>query len=309
MGSASLKRGDSLLRAPTYRSERMTQALAVFVANLAACGARADLDTTADGAGSGVPSPTVVAISAGTNHTCALTSDGTVACWGDDYNGQLGNGTRNNSPTPVTVSGLRDITAISADGDHTCALRSDHTVACWGDNTYDEPSDGAVLSGAFGSPTPRAVSSLHDVAGISCGGGHTCTVLLDRTVKCWGGNLYGQLGDGTANASQSPVLVVNLPGAMDVSAGGTHTCALLSDATVACWGDNAYGQLGNGTATASMTPVAIPNLRGVVAVSAHGAHTCALLSDATVACWGDNDYGQLVTAPRAGRSLARAIRT
>ena len=118
--------------------------------------------------------------------------------------------------------------------------------------------------------------------------------MTDGTVRCWGENDFGQLGNGTTAASTTPVQVAGIAGALNVSAGWRHTCALLGDGTVQCWGQNQFAQLGDGTTTSRTTPVPVSAVAGAVAVTAgwwH--HSCALLGDGTVRCWGDNQWGQL----------------
>jgi alpha-tubulin suppressor-like RCC1 family protein len=140
-------------------------------------------------------------------HTCALLSGGTVACWGANAYGQLGDGTTTSSPIPVQVKGvggtgsLSNVIAISAGRYHTCALVTGGTVECWGDNFNGQLGNGAPLYGA-NSTTPVQVkdtggtNNLTGVSQISAGGSHTCAVLSDQTVSCWGDNAYGQLGSG-----------------------------------------------------------------------------------------------------------------
>jgi hypothetical protein len=132
---------------------------------------------------------------------------------------------------------------------------------------------------------------------VSAGGGHTCALLSDATVKCWGANGKGQLGDGTRTRRLTAVAVKGLTGVTGVSASGS-TCAALADGTARCWGENRYGELGDGTTTARSLPVAVQGLTNVVAVSAGTTSACAVLADHTVACWGDNSRGQLGNGTR-----------
>ena len=132
--------------------------------------------------------------------------------------------------------------------------------------------------------------SMTDVA---AGTLHSCAVFDDGSVRCWGFNGAGRLGDGTTINRLTPVPVTGLTGAVGVDVAFSHSCALRSDGTVVCWGENGDGQLGDGTLTDRSAPVAMTELTGTVGVCTDDAHSCALKSDGTVACWGDNDYYQL----------------
>ncbi|MEW6684219.1 MAG: HYR domain-containing protein, partial [Nitrospirota bacterium] len=257
-------------------------------------------------------------IAAGYNHTCALLADGTVHCWGDNTYGKLGDGT--NAPfstVPVSVSGMSTATTIAAGVAHTCALLADGTVHCWGDNTYGELGDGMNTPL---SNVPVSVSGISTATAIATGAFHTCALLADGTVHCWGDNTYGELGDGmNTPLSNVPVSVSGISTATAIAAGYDHTCALLADGTVHCWGRNGDGQLGDGTnAPFSTVPVSVSGISTATAIAAGDLHTCALTSDGTVECWGQNFYGQLgdgTNAPSAvpvsvsGISTATAIAT
>lgn len=149
----------------------------------------------------------VTAITAGVDHTCALLSTGAVRCWGRNTDGRLGDGTMTNRLTPTPVLGLTSgVTAISAGARHTCALLSSGDVRCWGSNSSGQLGDGTTTNRS----TPVAVGSLAEgVARLAPGrGAHTCVVLASGAVRCWGGNLQGQLGDGTTTNRTVPVAVV-----------------------------------------------------------------------------------------------------
>ena len=250
-----------------------------------------------------------ITISSGGSHTCAILDDGTVSCWGKNYNGQLGDGTGGdytndyNRNTPTQTSNLgtgRTAVAISSGDRHTCAILDDGSVSCWGNNDGGQLGDGTTTQ----RNTPTQTSSLgtgRTAVAISSGGYHTCAILDDASVSCWGSNSDGQLGDGTSTNRNTPTQTSSLGtnrGAVAISTGQYHTCAILDDGSVSCWGDNSSGQLGDGTSNNNRyTPTQTSSLgtgRTAVAISSGTApHTCAILDDASVSCWGDNSGGQL----------------
>jgi alpha-tubulin suppressor-like RCC1 family protein len=201
----------------------------------------------------------VQAIAAGAVHTCALLGDNTVACWGYNNRGQLGNGTTTNSASPVVVPNLTAVTAISAGLDFTCALPP---VVCWGANDVGQLGNGTTvdsltpvvvnLGGVAGCASPTGAPCLH------LGSQHACALLSDGLVDCWGSNTSGQLGNGTPSSySPTPVQVSNLSGVTAISTGAAHSCAL-SNGSLMCWGDNTSDQLGaNLTSLYSATPVPV----------------------------------------------------
>ena len=250
----------------------------------------------------------VAAISAGYDFTCALTEEGDVKCWGDNSQGQLGDGTIQPRLTPVAVVGLPSgIQAIGASG-HTCALTADGSIYCWGRNVKGQLGNGATSMRP--NPRPVAVAGLPGpMRAISAGGDHTCAITAQGAALCWGFNNMGQLGDGTLESRLSPVAVIGLPGEVaSLSTGEYHTCASLTDGSAWCWGDNGEGRLGDGTTTDRRTPVAVAGLAaGVRGISAGLSYTCAVTSGG-VRCWGANWAGQLGDGTLTGRTTPVDVR-
>jgi len=237
------------------------------------------------------PPPVTLAIDAGNNHACALRSNGTVACWGSNANGQLGDGTYTSSNVPVVVTGLSGATAIAAGDNHSCATRSDGTARCWGSNANGQLGNGTYTD----SNVPVVVTGLTAAATIAAGRAHSCATRSDGTARCWGSNLNGQLGnDGIYSNFNVPVTVAGLSSATAIAAGGAHSCATRTDGTAHCWGFNYFGQLGDGTNKFdSKVPVTVAGLSGATAIDAGRSHSCATRSDGTARCWGYNANGQL----------------
>jgi len=232
----------------------------------------------------------VTQVAAGSVHSLALRSDGTVWAWGENRDGVLGDGTTADRFVPVQVSGLTGIVQIAASGSRSLALRSDGTVWAWGANTYGQLGDGTT---AYQRLIPVKVAGLTGVTRIAAGGLHSLALLSDGTVRAWGYNDFGQLGDGTVTDRSAPVKVAGLTGVTQIAAGAWHSLAVRSDGTVWAWGYNPTGQLGDGTVTNRHTPVKVSGLTGATQVSAGGSHSLALRSDGTVRGWGANANGQL----------------
>jgi alpha-tubulin suppressor-like RCC1 family protein len=230
------------------------------------------------------------AISVGFNYSCALLADGTIKCWGENGEGELGNGTVTDAATPVTVSGITTATAVAAGQFHTCALLADRTVKCWGTNVSGQLGNGGTPTNFL---TPVTVTAINTATAISAGAQHSCALLADATIKCWGDNSTAQLGIGNQLRVTGPVTVTGITTAVAVQAGTFNSCALLADATEQCWGANPQGQLGNGTLTPSLTAAPVTGINNAVAIGSIRFFSCAALADDTVKCWGENESGEL----------------
>jgi hypothetical protein len=196
-------------------------------------------------------SSNVVQVSSGAadiSHHCAVLDDGTMMCWGPNDSGQIGDGSTTQRSTPVSVMAnsttkLAGVTQICEGGYHTCALRQDGTIWCWGSDQYGQIG----VPTAIRNPYPVGPVALpHAATQVGCGGNHTCALLDNRDVWCWGENGSGALGNGSTVQAWAPVGPVFSGGAR-LELGFTHTCVRKTDGTTWCWGDNGYGQLGDGS--------------------------------------------------------------
>jgi len=261
---------------------------------------------------------TAKGLAVGDFHTCAVLDNNTVRCWGYGNEGQLGYGNRNQigndevpgSVGPVNLGAGRTATAITAGGNHTCAVLDNGAVRCWGLGEFGQLGNGATASIGDneqpGDVAPVNLGAGRTATAVTAGLGHSCAVLDNGDVRCWGIGGNGQLGYGATAAvlDPGPLAPVNLgPGrtARAITAGASHTCAVLDNGSVRCWGLNDIGQLGSGNTTSvgdneapgSVAPVDLGPGRTAIAISSGGEHTCAVLDNGAVRCWGSGLFGQL----------------
>ncbi|MBI4703636.1 MAG: hypothetical protein HY744_21200, partial [Deltaproteobacteria bacterium] len=237
------------------------------------------------------------AISLGSHFSCALLRNGKVACWGAGDLGQTGLGwlVDKDAPTMQQSPENHDIIDISMGLAHGCAVRADGTAWCWGDDKYEQLGDGPSPPSSKKKNPVQVVDISHAIA-ISAGYDHGCVLERPGTMKCWGGNSLGDVGDGTTETRPSPVQVLGLPApATSINAAYLNTCARLADGTLACWGYNFWGALGQGNFDDRHEPVLVPGLAGVAQPSAGGVgeHHCVSLASTEVKCWGFGMYGEI----------------
>ncbi len=278
-----------------------------------------------DAVGGSVYAPS---LTGGSQHTCAIRGT-VVKCWGINNFGQLGIGdTANRGDNPgemgaslpaVNLGTGRTATALSAGNDHTCALLDNGSVKCWGLNNVGQLGLSITTTlgdnpGEMGDSLPTVnLGTGRTATAIAAGRNHTCALLDNGTVKCWGGGAQGALGQGdTANRGDAPnQMGNNLPAialgtgrtAVAITAGNDNTCALLDNATVKCWGSNGNGELGLGDVNNrgdgpgemgdNLPTVNLGTGRTAAAIIADYVTTCAILDNGSVKCWGLNNMGQL----------------
>lgn len=241
-------------------------------------------------------------VSTGSDSTCAILDDGSLACWGSDFSGQLGDGRAgvdvNPAPVHVALPVGRAAVAVSA-GESACALLDDGSIVCWGRNYAGELGNGTTTGSS--RPVRVALPPAHRATGLMAGDGGACAVLEDGSAVCWGRDVTGAGTEAgpypQQPTSSTPQPVTGLPPGRRVQAlsgGGSHTCALLDDGSAACWGDNSAGALGDGSRDADSrypVPVRLPASRRAMGIAAGYQHTCAALDDASTVCWGGGDSG------------------
>ncbi len=221
----------------------------------------------------------LVSIAAGTNQTCAATTDGTVWCWGDNGSGATGDAPE---PGPVRVHLSQRATAVGAFAERACALTVPGRVQCWPLNRRPQAPLGPP-TGAFAS--------------LAVGLDHTCALDSAGAAFCWGSNNEGQLGVGDVVGRTTPTAAVTTERFASLAAGARYTCGVTQTGHALCWGSGISGQLGTGTDASSTVPVPVLTQETFVSISAGSRHTCGVTASGKVLCWGLDDRGQLGDGP------------
>lgn len=262
------------------------------------------------------PSPRQIrahTVEAGYSASCAFVDDGALECWGPYTSFAVSQQVNPRRPYVMKGLGTEELHHLSLGGAHGCTIvASDGVVRCWGSNLF-----GALGAGPVNATVPVVVPLPRPALQVSAGGDHTCAVLDNHELWCWGYNNDGQIGNGSSGERVPPVKVSGLSGVAQVSAGGDHTCAVLTDGSARCWGRGLFGKLGDGTSQNRLTPTTVVGLGDAVQIEAGGSLTCARRADGTVSCWGSNAFGGLGQgsvnygdnpAPLPVRELSDAVR-
>ncbi len=255
-------------------------------------------------------------ISAGSYHTCGVTTDNRAYCWGNA--GHLGDGTTMSRLKPTLIAGGHSFRQVSAGREHTCGVTTDDRVYCWGDNVFGQLGNGKTTQIGYPELSPVAVSGTLRFHGVSVGITHSCGRTTTNRAYCWGGDQLGQIGDGAASGTcpvsfntipcrKNPTLVAGGYQWLQIDAGGgggagednggpidgARTCGVTTDFRAFCWGDGTLGQNGDGTKSIRNAPSRGMGDRSYRSVSVGHWQSCALSTDNRAWCWGKNQAGQL----------------
>ena len=241
-------------------------------------------------------------LAVGGGHICGITPDGVAHCWGDNSQGQLGDGTKQSRTTPTPVKATVRFVDISVGAAHTCALGADGTAWCWGANKFGQLGDNSLNE----RNRPVQVRGREAFRSLSAGGSHTCGVRGEK-VYCWGDGFSGQIGNAMQESQREPFPVRTDVAFRSVVTGDRHTCALSSRGRAYCWGDNTSSQLGNDTRDDRNVPDSVATDLVFTRLAAGAKHSCGITSTRALACWGENSSGQLGDGTRQKRQLPTIV--
>ncbi len=271
------------------------------------------ITVTAEGAGTGfspvtrtvevpvtvtvtVPAGGWVEVTQGNAHTCGRRTNDAIYCWGQNFYGQLGDGTTTNRSAPVPIVTPPGVTFVqlAAGHDFTCARATTDALYCWGRNDGGPLGDGTTSH----RPVPTLVTGGHLFAQVAAGGSHACGRTTAGAIRCWGSNGSFQLGDGTSTTRTAPTPIIGVPPGTvftQVSVAQGYSCGRADTGSIWCWGDNAYGNLGIGNADFPTVPTLVQTPVGVTfeTIEAGLSHSCSRSSASDFYCWGRNHLRQL----------------
>jgi alpha-tubulin suppressor-like RCC1 family protein len=232
----------------------------------------------------------IAEIAVGEHFSCARSTTGVVSCWGKNAHGELADGTTIDRVSPVIAPSLAGVRDLALTRDRGLAVDEIGRILFWG-------ASGSATLTIASPPLTMAPATVIDapprVVSIQTSLTHSCVLLSDGTVRCWGSNENGELGDGTELDRSTPAPVIGLDHVVQISVGRGTSCALLADGTAQCWGHNNYGQLGDGTFVSRSLPAPVTKLVRCKQIAIAYGHGCALLDDGDVHCWGANSSGEL----------------
>jgi len=236
----------------------------------------------------------VTVLSVGHRNNCVVRNDGTVWCWGSNWDGELGDGTTDDRPSPVQVVGISGAVSVSIASNnegHACAVLSDGSVWCWGNNSVGQLGDGTESN----RTTPVQAVGVYQATAVGVDGWHSCAILQDKTVRCWG------LWSGVQRLEPTHV---DYHGDVESLSVGSADCAVLSSGDLYCRGHNTYGSLGVGNTDSSSIPIRVSALCDITNVTTEGGDTtCAINQVGKAWCWGRNDYGTVGDGTKVDRLL------
>ncbi|MFV8249824.1 RCC1 domain-containing protein [Bdellovibrio bacteriovorus] len=235
-------------------------------------------------------------IKMGADFACGLSMAGDIKCWGQNAQGQVGNGTTATVTYPEALAGGDYYMQMSVGNMHACAITNSNVLKCWGSNSAGQIGDGTTTYRS----TPVIVDAGTNYRFVSAAASHTCAITTADQLKCWGNNLGGKLGNGSTTSSLSPVLIDSGVQYATVSAGSTSTCGITTSNALKCWGENSFGNVGNGTNGNNVTTPANVDVATTYTSISVGEQMACGIGDGLVKCWGLNSNGRLGLGGAAG---------
>lgn len=245
-------------------------------------------------------------VTAGSEHSCGITTAGKLKCWGYNFRGELGDGTNNLSSIPISIDAGENYISVSAGQDFTCAVTANGQLKCWGDGAYRKLGTGNTANQSL--PTNIDIGTKY--VEVNVGGSHACALTESHQIKCWGRNSHGQVGNGLQNGADvsTPELIDASTQYVTIGVGYVHTCGLTQNQQIKCWGLNNIGQMGNNAVPVNNYLPGLVSGGGLylkIAIASYSA--CALTTNNSLFCWGDNQNGQLGSGNKVDSPIPIAV--